>query len=556
MSKVSPTTANSTELYSPLDQIVCFVVDATHVLCNGTEYDIAEEKLLPTDSLFWIYLGTYVALVLFAGLMAGLTIAILSIDMTSLKVLQAAGTEQNRRYAERIVPMVKRRHLILVTLVLANAASVEAMPIFMDRISDPITAVLVSSTAVLIFGEVLPQAICSRHGLKVGFYLAWLVWALVGLFFVIALPFSHLLDIILGKESGTYYGRKELEALVDIHGPKQKTIEPFRRRKGFASCTKTAADFCNERLTVDEVLIIKGALSMTNKIASTAMVKLQDVFMLSIDTVFDEPCLRLIFELGHSRIPVYEGDRKNIIGVFLTKRLIAIDPNQGISLRQLIDESVTADRKAFYQGLTVDENMHMYELLNRFQTGTMSHMAFVTSKKNAATCAEETIGIVTLEDVIEELLQEEIFDEADIKRDMCECSVAKTVQKMALSYRHKNVIGTKVDAPPMANKAKAARNMSLPLVNMALKKPVIIRNGNLKVDKSVEDSCYTNPQLQLVDECNESDKSDTCSNNNNEDEKTVLDHNSIRDLSALSLNDIANKFAHKEKNEGLESSSL
>ena len=84
---------------------------------------------------------------------SGLTIGLLSLDMMSLQVLQEAGTPKERRYAARIIPVVKRHHLLLVTLLLANAACVEAMPLFLDRVSDPITAILVSVTAVLLFGE-------------------------------------------------------------------------------------------------------------------------------------------------------------------------------------------------------------------------------------------------------------------------------------------------------------------------------------------------------------------------------------------------------------------
>ena len=92
-------------------------------------------------------------LISFTGLMSGLTMGLLSLDMMSLKVMKDGGTDSEKKHARRIIPIVKRHHLLLVTLLLGNAAAVEAMPIFLDRISDPITAILVSVTAVLIFGE-------------------------------------------------------------------------------------------------------------------------------------------------------------------------------------------------------------------------------------------------------------------------------------------------------------------------------------------------------------------------------------------------------------------
>ena len=70
-----------------------------------------------------------------------------------LTVLMEAGTPEERVNAKKILPVVKRHHLLLVTLLLANAWAVEAMPIFLDRITDPVTAILISVTAVLLFGE-------------------------------------------------------------------------------------------------------------------------------------------------------------------------------------------------------------------------------------------------------------------------------------------------------------------------------------------------------------------------------------------------------------------
>ena len=79
--------------------------------------------------------------------------ALMSMDILNLETLKEAGTPKQQKYAKRIMPLVKRHHLLLVTLLLGNAMAVEAMPIFLDRISDPILAICVSVSAVLIFGE-------------------------------------------------------------------------------------------------------------------------------------------------------------------------------------------------------------------------------------------------------------------------------------------------------------------------------------------------------------------------------------------------------------------
>lgn len=85
--------------------------------------------------------------------MSGLTMGLLSLDVTSLEVLKRGGKPKEQKYASRIIGIVKRHHLLLVTLLLANAVAVESMPIFLEKITNEIVAIVVSVTAVLLFGE-------------------------------------------------------------------------------------------------------------------------------------------------------------------------------------------------------------------------------------------------------------------------------------------------------------------------------------------------------------------------------------------------------------------
>jgi len=57
------------------------------------------------------------------------------------------------------------------------------------------------------------------------------VWLLIAIFFVICWPLARLLDLILGQQNGTFYGRKELQALVDMHGPEKQLDSPVKEKK-------------------------------------------------------------------------------------------------------------------------------------------------------------------------------------------------------------------------------------------------------------------------------------------------------------------------------------
>ncbi|GAB4817855.1 hypothetical protein N2152v2_004901 [Parachlorella kessleri] len=369
------------------------------------------------DFTFWLYITSCVALVAMAGCMSGLTLGLLSLDTVDLEVLQ-------------------RPHVLLVTLLVCNAAAAEALPLFLDRLADPVTAVLVSVTVVLLFGEIIPQALCSRYGLQIGATAAPFVRLLMWATWPISWPIGWVLDRVLGERHSALFRRAELKALVDIH--------------------KEGLEFGGV-LSADEVNIIKGALDMTHKIAKSAMTPMDMVFMLPADAALDEGTLTGILASGHSRIPVHRpGNRGEILGILLVKELILVDKDAGTPVGQIKIRSLPYLRA----------DTPMYDMLKLFEIGR-SHMAVLTQPTAAAverrqrevaarrrrqeeehraahmsldvdsddmsvdhsdcSCPAspqaslreyepsemEAIGIITIEDVLEELLQSEIVDETD-----------------------------------------------------------------------------------------------------------------------------------------------
>jgi metal transporter CNNM len=147
--------------------------------------------------------------------------------------------------AAAILPVVQKQHQLLVTLLLCNAVAMEALPIFLDRIFHPVVAVILSVTFVLAFGEVIPQAICTRYGLAVGANFVWLVRILMVICYPIAYPIGKLLDCALGHNESALFRRAQLKALVSIH-------------------SKEAGK--GGELTHDETTIISGALDLTEKV--------------------------------------------------------------------------------------------------------------------------------------------------------------------------------------------------------------------------------------------------------------------------------------------------
>ena len=90
---------------------------------------------------------------IFAGITSGLTIGLLSLDITSLEVLACSGRPSERKYAKWVVGIVKYHHWLLVTLLLSYAAAVEAMPIFLNQIANEIVSIIISITLVFLLVE-------------------------------------------------------------------------------------------------------------------------------------------------------------------------------------------------------------------------------------------------------------------------------------------------------------------------------------------------------------------------------------------------------------------
>lgn len=230
--------------------------------------------------------------------------------------------------------------------------------------------------------RIIPQAVCARYGLAIGAYCAKPMLIVMYIMSPIAYPIAMLLDSWLGVHHGTTYRRTELKTLVSLH-----------QVNGIGE------------LTDDEVTIIASVLDLKEKPVSMVMTPLEDVFTLSEDAILDEELMEEIVSAGYSRIPIYRhDDPSNFIGMLLVKRLITYDPEDHIAVRQFKINSLPE----------AAPNTSCLDILNFFQEGR-SHMAMVTSEPGGFGLP---VGVITLEDVIEELLGEEIVDESDVYVDV------------------------------------------------------------------------------------------------------------------------------------------
>ncbi|KAL4908938.1 hypothetical protein BDW74DRAFT_75022 [Aspergillus multicolor] len=373
----------------------------------------AETHALPAnDASLWLYLGVAAALVLAGGAFAGLTIALMGQDEVYLQVIQTSGdSPSERKNAASVLRLLKRgKHWVLVTLLLSNVITNETLPIILDRsLGGGWPAVLGSTVLIVIFGEIVPQSICVRYGLPIGAWMAPCVLGLMYLMAPVAWPVAKLLDKLLGEDHGTIYKKAGLKTLVTLH--------------------KTLGE-AGEQLNSDEVTIISAVLDLKEKSVGTIMTPMDDVFTMSADTVLDEQTMDLILSQGYSRIPIHSPDNpRNFIGMLLVKMLITYDPED-------------CKPVSFFALATLPETRpetSCLDIVNFFQEGK-SHMVLVSEFPGEDRGA---LGVVTLEDVIEELIGEEIIDESDVFVD-----VHKAIRRMNPAPYSRVPKGRFVEDPP------------------------------------------------------------------------------------------------------------
>lgn len=324
-------------------------------------------------------------LVLLSGCFSGLTLGFFSLNLTGLERKIKLGNKD----AAKVFPIRKNGNLLLCTLLLGNVAVNSAMAIFLGNIATGLIAGLVSTALIVVFGEIIPQAIFSRHALKLGANTVWLVRIFIFVLYPIAGPMAWLLNKALGEELSTIWDKKEIEEIIRHH-----------------------EDADESELDADEERILLGALAFSDKSAEMICTPRHVVWSLDSEQELDLELIKMIKEKGFSRIPVFSDRRKDKIdGVLLVKDLLGLDLSEKHFVKDFLRDDV----------LFIKEKMRLDDLLNHF----------ISNRRHLACIYDEFgifQGVVTLEDVVEEILKTEIIDELDKAKDL-RVEAAKMVKK-------------------------------------------------------------------------------------------------------------------------------
>lgn len=312
-------------------------------------------------------------LLLFSALFSGLTLGLMGLNAHELKRKKSLGGKN----AAKVYEVRKKGNLLLTTLLVGNVAINSALSIFLGTIASGVIAGLVATGLIVVFGEIAPQAVFSRFALKLGAKMAWLVKLFIYIFYPISWPIAWVLDKTLGKELSTIYSKQELVKIIEEH----------------------ESDNLSD-VDEDEERIVKGALTFSDKEVKEVMTPSTVVIALAANKVIDTELLKQLRKSSHTRIPVYEGKRDKIIGILFLKQLIG-----KLNIGKTVGE--VARKKIHF----VEREDRLDKVFNKFIK--KRHHLFVVRDEFGA-----MNGIITLEDILEEIIKDEIVDEADKHPDM------------------------------------------------------------------------------------------------------------------------------------------
>ena len=306
-----------------------------------------------------------------SALFSGLTLGLMSLSVYELKRKTELGDEQ----AAAVYPIRRRGNELLVALLLGNVLVNAALTVVLNSFLVGVIAVIVATFLITTFGEILPQAFLKKHGLRFGARLSSEINLFLKIVSPITRPVSHVLDRTIGNEEKTVYSKEELLKIMDEHEGEDSEIED------------------------EDLSIAKHALSFADKHIEDVMLPLDRMIGLKEEDILSPKLLQQLHENEDSAFAVYKGTLDNVIGTLFMRDIIDLDKSK-TRVGEVMDPVV------FY----VKHDQTLDHVLSAFlQT---KHHLFVVINRH-----QKTLGVVTIDDIIDEVMGTKFVDQFDAHHD-------------------------------------------------------------------------------------------------------------------------------------------
>lgn len=325
--------------------------------------------------------GLLFVLLFCSALISGAEVAFFSLTKTDIE----KGIEDGIRQLKIVSTLLDRPKKLLATILIANNFINIAIVILFAYLGNFIFSelssiilkfvieVVIVTFLILLFGEILPKIYATRNHVKFATFMAYPLKVLDIIFSPLSLPMRSITLAIHNK-----LGREKSNLSVDQ--------------------LSQALELTSEAdTTMEEQKILQGIVSFGNTDTKQVMRPRIDIFALNEEMKYEE-IIPEIIKNGFSRIPVYKDNIDTIVGVLYVKDLLPYLENKQFKWTSIL-------REPFF----VPENKKLDDLMNEFQEKKV-HLAVVVDEYGG------TSGIVSLEDIIEEIVGEisDEFDDEDL----------------------------------------------------------------------------------------------------------------------------------------------
>ncbi|MCF7800073.1 hemolysin family protein [Candidatus Babeliales bacterium] len=325
-------------------------------------------------SLLSIEIILFFVTLFFAGLFAFLETAFTALRLFKVKELQLGFS----RYKNLFASWEKNPQRILITILIANNFAHVSCSVLIAEIMEKLLGklglaigVAIATIMILIFGEIIPKTLGKTHNERLFKSSLWLINILYRLLYPIVTLLLSIASFIFAKlgkghileKEQDNISEKEIEFLID-----------YSDEKGLIEAEKSE--------------MLQNIFSLGQTVVNEIMVPKSDMILINADSDFKQ-VLEILAKYRFSRLPVFEGKEDNIIGIIHHKDILnAIYSNKEQNLKNLVRPV-----------LFVPETQKINQLLSDFLEKKM-HLAVVIDEYG------EVIGLVTLEDIIEEIVGE------------------------------------------------------------------------------------------------------------------------------------------------------
>jgi metal transporter CNNM len=316
-----------------------------------------------------IIVFTVIALTALSALCSGLNIALMSLDLDDLRRKKKLGNHK----AKKVYTLRKNTHLTLASILLTNVAAVSATSLVLESALYGLLAGIITTLIMVVFGEILPQAIFGRKALTYFAFFSPIVRFMIFVTYPVSKTLQLLLDKLFERPPSALHSRRELGIIISEHLGHDES-----------------------ELDEDEVEIMRGALQLSEKRVSDIVRPISEVYWLTPDAELTPELVSQIKAVGRSRIPIFNKSLTRCYGILLMKDLIDLD---------FESKSNRIDDLTLHPVQLVGSKTALDTLLRKF-VSTSTHLIPIVKE-------DKIIGIATIEDLIEEIVGQEIEDEIE-----------------------------------------------------------------------------------------------------------------------------------------------